>query len=298
MVIDGKLFREIEENCWSAEKRMTECDQTGVNVQVLSTVPVMFNYWARAEDTLDIARFLNDHIAEIVSRYPRRFAGLGTVPLQDPMLAADELGRCVKELGLAGVQIGSHINQWGLENKALYPFYEAAESLGAALFIHPWDVIGAKELSQYWMAWLVGMPAETCRALCSMIFGGIFERFPRLRVAFAHGGGSFPGTIGRIEHGFHARPDLCAVDNPINPRSYLGKFYVDSLVHDPRALSYLIETLGVNSIALGTDYPFPLGELEAGKTIRQLEYLSDADRERLLSGTALEWLGIPRSRFI
>lgn len=298
MMIDGKLFREIDENCWSPEKRMVECDGTGVNVQVLSTVPVMFNYWARAEDTLDIARFLNDHIAEVVAKYPRRFLGLGTVPLQDPMLAVDELVRCVKELGLSGVQIGSHINQWGLENKALYPFYEAAESLGAALFVHPWDVIGAKELSHYWMAWLVGMPAETCRALCSMIFGGIFERFPRLRVAFAHGGGSFPGTIGRIEHGFHARPDLCAVDNPINPRSYLGKFYVDSLVHDPRALQYLIDTLGVNSIALGTDYPFPLGELEAGKAIRQLEHLGPHDRERLLSGTALEWLGVPRSRFI
>jgi aminocarboxymuconate-semialdehyde decarboxylase len=135
------------------------------------------------------------------------------------------------------------------------------------------------------------MPAEVSLAICSMIFGGVFERLPRLRVAFAHGGGSFPGTLGRIEHGFEARPDLCAVDNKASPRSYLGKFFVDSLVHDPTVLKYLIELFGANRVALGTDYPFPLGELQPGQMIESLQGLSPSTRDHLLFKTALEWLG-------
>ncbi|GAB1398209.1 hypothetical protein MASR1M65_29890 [Saprospiraceae bacterium] len=119
--------------------------------------------------------------------------------------------------GLAGVEIGSHINDWNLENSHLYEFYAEAERRGVALFVHPWDMMGKDKMSKYWLPWLVGMPAETSLAICSMIFGGIFEKFPKLRVAFAHGGGSFPASIGRIEHGFNMRPDLVAVDNKVNP---------------------------------------------------------------------------------
>jgi aminocarboxymuconate-semialdehyde decarboxylase len=135
------------------------------------------------------------------------------------------------------------------------------------------------------------MPAEVSLAICSMIFGGVFERLPKLRVAFAHGGGAFPATIGRIEHGFNVRPDLCAVDNKVNPRSYLGRFYLDSLVHDPAMLRHLIDLVGVEKIALGSDYPFPLGEAEPGKMIASMHKLSDEVKQRLMSGTALEWLG-------
>ena len=224
MMVDDKFFREIEDNCWAAETRIHECNHLGVDVQVLSTIPVLFNYWAQPKDTLEVARFLNDHIADICHRYPDRFVGLGTLPMQDPDLAITELERCINELGLAGVEIGSHVNSWNLNHSALFPVFEAAQRLGAAVFIHPWDMMGKDDMPDYWLPWLVGMPAETSRAVCSMIFGGIFERLPDLRVAFAHGGGSFPATISRIEHGFNVRPDLCAVDNAVSPKSYLGKF--------------------------------------------------------------------------
>ncbi|RMF58711.1 MAG: amidohydrolase, partial [Calditrichaeota bacterium] len=168
--------------------------------------------------------------------------------------------------------------------------FEAAQELGAALFIHPWDMMGKERMPKYWLPWLVGMPAETSLAICSMIFGGVFERLPGLRVAFAHGGGSFPGTIGRIEHGFNVRPDLCAVDNPVNPRHYLGKFYVDSLVHDAEVLRYLIKLFGVEKIALGSDYPFPLGEHIPGELIASMQDISPKDREWLLYRSALHWL--------
>jgi aminocarboxymuconate-semialdehyde decarboxylase len=189
------------------------------------------------------------------------------------------------------------VNDWNLNAPELFPFFAAAEKLGAAIFVHPWEMMGQEKMQKYWLPWLVGMPAETSLAICSMIFGGVFERLPKLRVAFAHGGGSFPSTIGRIEHGFHCRPDLVAVDNNVNPRNYLGKMYFDSLVHDQDMLRFLVNLAGADKVALGSDYPFPLGEDVPGTLINTMEYDS-ATKERLLNGTALEWLGMDRSVFV
>jgi aminocarboxymuconate-semialdehyde decarboxylase len=160
------------------------------------------------------------------------------------------------------------------------------------VFVHPWDMMARERMAKYWLGWLVGMPAETALAICSVIFGGVLERLPRLRIAFAHGGGAFPGTIGRIEHGFQCRPDLVAVDNPRNPREYLGRFYLDSLVHDADALRQLIRLIGPERVALGSDYPFPLGEADPGRLIESLTDISSEVKRRLLAGTALEFLGL------
>ena len=296
MMMDDKFFREIQDNCWDPEKRIQECNHHHVDVQVLSTIPVMFSYWAKPMDVLDLSMFLNDHLADIVHRYPKRFVGLGTVPLQHPELAIKELERCMK-IGLKGVQIGSHVNEWNLNAPELFPFFQAAQEMNAAIFVHPWDMMAKEKMTEYWLPWLVGMPAESSLAICSMIFGGVFERLPNLKVAFAHGGGSFPATIGRIEHGFNVRPDLVAVHNEVNPREYLNRIYLDTLVHDPLKLDYLLNLMGPNQLALGTDYPFPLGELEPGKLIDSMPY-EDNIKERLLNGTALEWLSMKKENFI
>lgn len=296
MMVNGTVFREIESNSWDVEARLSECAKTGVGVQVLSTVPVMFSYWAEPDTALELARLLNDHIAGVVAGHPARFVGLGTIPMQSPDLAIRELERCMRDLGLAGVQIGSNVNGANLDSPELFPIFEAATSLGAAVFVHPWEMAGRDRMARYWLPWLVGMPAEVSLAICSLIFGGVLERLPALRIAFAHGGGAFPGTIGRIAHGFEARPDLCAVSNDVSPREYLRRIYVDSLVHEPLMLRYLVDLMGPDRIALGSDYPFPLGEARPGELIDACGF-PEATRARLMHGTALEWLGLSAERF-
>lgn len=302
MMKDGQFFREIEHNCWDHHVRMDEGDHSSCQVQVLSTVPIMFSYWAKPEHTLDLSQLLNDHIAGVVAAFPKRYIGLGTLPMQAPELAIQELERC-KAIGLKGIQIGSHINDWNLSDPAVFAVFEACQDLGMAVFVHPWDMMGASKMGKYWLPWLVGMPAETSLAICSMIFGGVFERLPNLRVAFAHGGGSFPATLGRIEHGWTVRPDLLRVDNEPNPRDYLGKFWIDSLIHDPHMLDYVVELMGEDKIALGTDYPFPLGEWfpdrgwVPGELIESMNW-PDLKKQKLLADNALGWLEMDKSLFL
>jgi aminocarboxymuconate-semialdehyde decarboxylase len=296
MMKGNQFFREIKENCWDEELRINEYKQFNTQVQVVCTIPVMFSYWAKPMDCLSVSVFLNDHIAEVVQKYPKHYIGLGTVPMQDAELAIKEVERC-KKIGLVGIQIGSNINDENLNEERFFPIFQTCESLGMALLIHPWNMMGMKNMQRYWLPWLVGMPAETSRAMCSMIFGGLFERLPKLRVNFAHAGGSFMSTIGRIEHGFNCRPDLVAIDNNINPRNYMGKFWVDSITHDPMMLDYVIKLQGTKRITLGSDYPFPLGDLEIGKFIEEME-LSNEDKENIFSNSTLEWLDIPKSQFV
>lgn len=295
MMRGNQFFREIKENAWNPKLRIDEYAQFNTQVQVVCTIPVMFSYWAKPLDCLDVSKFLNDHIADLVEQYPKHYAGLGTIPMQDTELAIKELERC-KKIGLHGIQIGSNINDLNLNEERFFPIFEACEKLSMAVLVHPWNMMGMKNMQRYWLPWLVGMPAETSRAVCSMIFGGIFEKLPNLRVNFAHAGGSFLGTIGRIEHGFNCRPDLVAIDNPVNPRNYLKKFWVDCITHDPLMLEYVLKLQGSKHITLGSDYPFPLGDLEIGRFIEDMEIDIDT-KEDIFCNAPLNWLGIDKNHF-
>lgn len=290
MMHGGKRFREIVENCWSPSVRLEEMKNHGADAQVICTIPVMFSYWAKPEHGLEVSVFLNDHITAICQEYPRNFIGLGTVPLQDTQLAIRELERCMRN-GMKGIQIGSNVNNRNLDDPELFEFFSAAQDLGAAILIHPWQMMGQEHMGKYWLPWLVGMPAEISRAICSMIFGGVFEKLPALRVAFAHGGGSFLPTISRIAHGWECRPDLVAIDNPHNPKKYLGKFWVDSHVCDHKMLQYVIDVVGADKVMQGSDYPFPLGEAVPGELVKTAPLSAD-NKKMILHQSALEWLNM------
>ena len=296
MIKDGEQFRVVKCNCWDPVARLDDCQESGVSLQVISTIPVMFSYWAQPKHTYLLSRLLNDDIANVVQNNPKRFVGLGTIPMQDEKLAVKELERCIQDLRFPGIQIGSNINGKNLSSQKFFPIFEAAADLGSCIFVHPWNIMGKNHMGKYWLPWLVGMPAETSRAICSMIFSGIFEKLPNLRVAFAHGGGAFPATIGRIQHGYDSRPDLCAIDNNVDPTDYLGKFWIDSLVHDFDMLEFLLKKVGSKKIALGSDYPFPLGEKMPGHLIKNSN-LSKTTKENLLYKNALDWLAIKSNYF-
>ncbi|MBI3235762.1 MAG: amidohydrolase [Bacteroidetes bacterium] len=211
--------------------------------------------------------------------------------MQDVDLSIQELERC-KKIGLPGVEIGSHIEDKNLDDTSFFPLWAAAQDLNMSIFVHPWDMMGQQKMNKFFLPWLVGMPAETSLAICSMIFGGVFDKFPKLKVMFAHGGGSFPFTVGRVSHGWHSRPDLCNINDIKDPKDYIGKFWIDGITHDTEALRFLIDLMGPEKIAYGTDYPFPLGDLEHGKFIHEMVDISEETKKMLLGGTALDFLGI------
>lgn len=296
MMQGDKFFREIESNCWDELLRIDEYAKYNTQVQVVCTIPVLFSYWSKPDDGLQVAQFLNDHIAELVVKYPKNYIGLGTLPMQDTDLAIKELERC-KKIGMKGVQLGSNINRKNLSDTIFNPLWAAIEELDMAVLIHPWEMMGQEDMKKYWLPWLVGMPAETARAICSLIFGGVMQRHPKIRFNFSHAGGSFLPTIGRIEHGFHCRPDLVAIDNPVNPRDYIGKFWVDSATHDTMLFKYVLELQGSKRITLGTDYPFPLGDLEVGKFIEEMN-LDPQIQEDIFCNATLEWLNMDKSELL
>lgn len=290
MMQGNKRFREITDNCWDAAVRIEEMQQHKADMQAICTIPVLFSYWAKANDCLEVSQFLNDDIAATVNNHPDKFIGLATVPMQDTTLAVKELERSM-ENGFKGVQIGSNINNLNLSEPQFDEFFAACEKLNAAILVHPWQMMGQEHMGKYWLPWLVGMPAEISRAICSMIFGGVFEKYKNLKVCFAHGGGSFLPTISRIEHGWDCRPDLVAIDNPINPKEYLGKFWVDSHVCDHKMLQYIIDLVGADKVMQGSDYPFPLGEAVPGELVRTAP-LSTSEKEIIMGSAAKSWLGL------
>ena len=289
---DGIIFKNVSSNLWDQKVRLKECDDLNVDIQVISTIPIMFNYSAKPTECDYISKFINDDIAKFVNSNPKRFFGLGTIPMQNTNLAIKELDRCINELDLLGVEIGSNINGSELGDDKFFPIFKAASDIGASIFIHPWGgLMNEKKLASNWQPWLVGMPAEATRAICSLIFSGTFERLPKIRVLFAHGGGSFAGTMGRIFHGAKAKPEMCFDTEKTDPIDSLGRFYVDSIVHSIDALSHQLSVFGVDKVCLGSDYPFPLGETNPGSLVENKGDFPDSLNKRIFYQNALRWLG-------
>ena len=288
IMISGKLFREITDQCWDPNKRIEDMVHEGVDLQVISPIPVTFSYWAPAHAADEMARLQNDFISDTVRSYPNRFIGLGTVPLQHVEASIREMDRCMHELGLKGIEIGTNVNGMNLDDPSLLPFFEMCEKWEVPLFIHPWETLGRERMPRHNFMYTVGMPSETALAAASLVSGGVIEKFPKLKVCFAHGGGSFPYILPRLDQGWEVWPHLRVTEHP--PSHYTKNFYFDSLNYDPINMKLMIERFGHDKIVMGTDYPFPLREIPPGQVIELTIGLMPEQRAAMLGGNALEFL--------
>lgn len=290
IMVAGKVFREVTDQAWSPERRIRDMDEEGVDIQVLSPIPVTFSYWAEAEAAEEMSKIQNDFISNTVKQYPDRFIGLGTVPLQDVEASIREMDRCVHELGLKGIEIGTNINGKNLDDPSFTAFFEMAEKWEVPLFVHPWETLGTERMPRHNFMYTVGMPSETALAAASLVSGGVMEKFPRLKVCFAHGGGSFPYILPRLDQGWKVWPHLRVTSEP--PSHYAKNFYFDSLNYDPLTLKYLVDSFGYEKIVMGSDYPFLLREIPPGKVIDDTLELSSEQKSAILGKNALDFLNI------
>lgn len=296
IMVEGNVFREVTNQVWSPEKRIEDMDREGVDIQVLSPIPVTFSYWAEAEQAEDMSKIQNDFIAQTVEKHPNRFIGLGTVPLQDMDVSIREMKRCKYELGLKGIEIGTNINGKNLDDPDFTEFFKKAEEWEVPLFVHPWETLGRERMPRHNFMYTVGMPSETALAAASLVNGGVMEKFPELKVCFAHSGGSFPYILPRLDQGWEVWPELRKISKP--PSHYAKNFYFDSLNYNPQNLKYLIEKFGYKNVVMGSDYPFLLREIQPGKVIDDTPELSSDERKAILGLNALEFLNIDREEFL
>lgn len=288
ILVGGADFRRIRHEAWDPRVRLEAMDADGVDRQVVSPTPVFFGYDRPPAEGVRIARVFNDLALEICDG--DRLISFCQVPLQDPDLACEELDRCLAN-GHRGVEIGNHVGDRDLDDDGIVRFLAHCADRGVPVFVHPWDMPAGPRLDRWMAQWLVGMPAETHLSMLAMILGGVFDRVPEsLRICFAHGGGSFAFWLGRFENAWHRRKDLVGVSK-LPPSGYIGRFSVDSVVFDERALRLLVDTFGEDHVMLGSDYPYPLGESPAGELIRTAGFLTDEARAKLLSRNAEVFLG-------
>jgi aminocarboxymuconate-semialdehyde decarboxylase len=289
IMLGAREFRRIGAHCWDAEVRLADMDVDGVDVQVVSPTPVFFSYGADPGQATKIATIMNDRALEICA-CSDRLIPFCQVPLQDPDAACRELERCLAA-GHVGVEIGNHVGDRDLDDPGVVTFLQHAAAIGAPVFVHPWDMPSHPRMDRWMAQWLVGMPAETHLSLLAMILGGVFDAVdPALRICFAHGGGSFAHWLGRLDNAWHARPDVIGTSAQ-PPSSYIGRFFVDSVVFAEPALRLLVDTVGTDRVLAGSDYPYPLGERPAGDLVRRATFLDEDARAKLLRGNAEEFLG-------
>jgi aminocarboxymuconate-semialdehyde decarboxylase len=289
----GQFFREIDHRSWDPARRLEDMDQLRIDVQVLSPPPVMFCYWADAKANAAFARMQNAGVAEIAAKHGQRFVGMATVPLQDVALAIDELRYAHERLGLRAVEIGTCPGGRDFDDSVLLDFFAACVDLDVAVFVHPAaPLIGLDRMKKYYFPLIVGNPLETALAISKLIFGGVLERLPGLRICFAHGGGAFPFTLARLNHGWAVRPEGPAAI-PREPRDYARRIWVDSLTLGASNLKFIVGELGMDRVVMGSDYPFDMGSDDPVGAVESAG-LAPAARAAILDGAnAARFLGLP-----
>lgn len=289
IMIGSSEFRRIDERCWSAEARLAEMDADGVDIQVVSPTPVFFSYDKPGPEAARVAAIFNDLTLELCAQAPDRLVPFAQVPLQDTDAACAEVDRAI-DAGHVGIEIGNHVGDRDLDDEGVVTLLQHCADRDVPVFVHPWDMPSSPRVDRWMARWLTGMPAETHLSIIAMILGGTFDRVPAsLRIAFAHGGGSFAFWLGRFENAWRQRPDVVGV-SALPPTAYVDRFSVDTVVFAPPALRLLADTLGAGQLMLGSDYPYPLGERPVGAVLDRADFLSDAEKAAIRRGNAERFL--------
>jgi len=282
--VAGVPYRPFPRGGWDLERRLADMDAAEVDVQVLSNTPQTFLYQQDAGLTAATAALQNEQIAKLVKARPDRFMGMATLPMQDPGRAVAELTRAVRDLGLVGAHIGTHIDGKNLDDPGLAPFWAAVAELDAFIMIHPIRPAGGDRTKAYYLTNLIGNPLDTTIAAASLTFGGVMERHPNLKILLVHGGGYVPYQYGRWTHGWEVRGEPKQFLK-VDPEASVRRFYYDTITHGKPALEYLVATMGASHVVLGSDYPYDMGNWELVREARALS-ISDADRAKILGGNA------------
>lgn len=275
------------------EQRLADMDDMGVDVQVISPSPNQYYYWAERDLAAEVVRLQNENIAQQCAAHPTRLAGLGTLALQHPDLACEQLEYAVRELGLKGVEISTSVNGKELSDPTLRRFWDKAETLNAVVFVHPFGTTLGARTNSWYLVNTIGQPLETTIALSHLIYGGVLDAYPGLKIVAAHGGGYLPTYIGRSDHAFAVRPEA-SVQLKHKPSELLKRIWFDSVVYDPMALRHLVDRVGPTQVVIGTDYPFDMGSYDVHTLVAQTPGLSDGERAAILGGNAAELIGWQR----
>jgi aminocarboxymuconate-semialdehyde decarboxylase len=289
VMISGSVYRTVSEGCWSVPRRIADMGAMRVTRQAISPMPELLSYWLALEDARSLIRYLNDTIAAMVGEAPQRFVGLGAVPLQDVDAAIRELEYC-RQLKFAGVEIASHVNGTSIGDPRFEPFFAAAETMGAAIFVHALRPAGQDRIVGPFIEQAVCFPGDIGLACASMITGGIGARHPKLRIAFSHGGGVMSILLARLVRAWHAFPKAKEA-LPESPAVTAKRFYYDHLVFDPAVVRHVIQTFGASQIIVGSDYPFTMGDPEPLKTLEAVG-LDAPTFGAVSSGNARRFLGL------
>jgi len=277
------------------EVRLRDMDRMGIDIQAISVMPPQYFYWTESDLGRRLARMQNDNLARIVAEHPDRFVGLGTVPLQDVPAAITELDRIVAEYGFTGIEICTSVNGEDFDHPRFAPFFQRVQELDLLVVMHPNGYSDGQRLADYYLINTVGMPMDSTVALSRLIFGGVLERFPDLKVCVVHGGGYLPFYPARFDHAYHARDD-CREHISRPPSEYLHRLHFDTMVFDPADLGWLISRYGADHVLLGTDYPYDMGENDPLGLVMSVDGLSDDERSRVLGGNAARLLRIDPTR--
>ncbi len=286
--MDGRIVDAAVREFVDVERILAEQDAANIDLVVLSPYTSLFNYAMPADEGQRTCRLQNESIARLAQAYPRRIAGMGMVPLQDARLAAQEAEYIVEDLALRAIEVGTHVNGMYLGDERLLPFWEAAAALDALVFIHPIPGIGGPLMRKYYLGNLFGNPAETGATAADLIMSGVLERFPSLKILLAHGGGVLPYIIGRLDHGYEARPEPQTKISRV-PSTYLRQFYFDTITHSAEALRFLIDLVGSDHVLLGSDYPFDMGDARPRNVVAHLR-LPPEQRQAICGATAARLL--------